>query len=245
MNSGSQTQVEEIAPDIFRMSTWVPDITEHGFTFTSSCSPATNRCCSTLGSGKLFPVVSEAVNRVIPLEKLRWISFGHLETDECGAMNLFLDAAPTAEVIQGRLACMLPLIDMCDRQPVAANVEPGALHDIGGHRLRFIPTPHVPHNWEAGLWFEETTYTLLAGDLLTHTGQCPALTESDCVAPALEAESIFHATGLTTNLGPTLEQLADLRPTTLALMHGSSYSGDGAAQLRGLADGYAAMAGTG
>jgi len=95
------------------------------------------------------------------------------------------------------------------------------------------------------LWHDETTSTLLAGDLLTHVGKCPALTESDCVAPALEAESIFHATGLTTNLGPTLEQLADLRPTTLALMHGSSYSGDGAAQLRALADGYAAMAGTG
>jgi len=119
------------------------------------------------------------------------------------------------------------------------------VHDIGGHRLRFIPTPHVPHNWEAGLWFDETTSTLLAGDLLTHVGRCPALTESDCVAPALEAESIFHATGLTTNLGPTLEQLAELRPTTLALMHGSSYSGDGSAQLRALSDGYAAMAGIG
>ena len=140
---------------------------------------------------------------------------------------------------------MLSLIDMCDRPPVAANVEPGAVHDIGGHRLRFIPTPHVPHNWEAGLWFDETTSTLLAGDLLTHTGQCPALTESDCVAPALEAESFFHATGLTTDLGPTLEQLAELNPTTLAIMHGSSYSGDGPAQLRALADGYAAMAATG
>ncbi|MDT7763282.1 MAG: hypothetical protein QOC63_2702 [Mycobacterium sp.] len=90
----------------------------------------------------------------------------------------------------------------------------------------------MPHNWEAGLWFDETTSTLLAGDLLTHAGQCPALTESDCVAPALEAESIFHATGLTTDLGPTLEQLAELNPSTLAIMHGSSYSGGGAAQLR-------------
>ena len=113
------------------------------------------------------------------------------------------------------------------------------------HRLRFIPTPHVPHNWEAGLWFDETTSTLLAGDLFTHTGQCPSLTESDCVASALEAEEIFHATGLTSNLGPTLEQLAELNPTTLAIMHGSSYTGDGAAQLRALAEGYAAMAGTG
>jgi hypothetical protein len=92
------------------------------------------------------------------------------------------------------------------------------------------------------VWFDETTSTLLAGDLLTHVGACPALTESDVVAPALEAEEFFHATGLTTNLQPTLQHLAALKPTTLAIMHGSSYTGDGAAQLHGLADGYAAMA---
>ena len=116
------------------------------------------------------------------------------------------------------------------------------MHDIGGHRLHFLATPHVPHNWEAGLWFDETTSTLLAGDLFTHTGRCPALTESDCVAPALEAEELFHATGLNTNLAPTLERLAELEPTTLALMHGASYTGDGTAQLRALSDGYGALA---
>jgi flavorubredoxin len=177
------------------------------------------------------------------VDQLRWISFAHIEADECGAMNMLLAAAPHAQVIHGPLACMLSLTDMCDRPPVSVGTEPGDTHDIGGHRLRFIATPHVPHNWESGLWFDETTSTLLAGDLLTHTGQCPALTESDCIAPALDAESLFHATGLTTNLAPTLEQLAQLTPTTLALMHGASFSGDGAGQLRGLADGYAAMAG--
>lgn len=92
------------------------------------------------------------------------------------------------------------------------------VQDIGGHRLRFIPTPHVPHNWESGLWFDEATATLLAGDLLMHNGKCPALTESDCVAPALEAELVFQATGRTTSLAPSLERLAQLQPTTLALM---------------------------
>jgi flavorubredoxin len=129
---------------------------------------------------------------------------------------------------------------MCDRPPVPVGDEP---LDIGEHRLRFIATPHVPHNWEAGLWFDETTSTLLAGDLFTHVGQCPALTESDVVEPALEAEGFFHATGLNSNLAPTLHQLADLNPTTMAIMHGASYSGDGAAQLRELSDGYAAMQG--
>ena len=241
MNAGPQTQVDEIAPDIFRMSTWVPDITEQGFTFNQFLLTGDEPLLFHCGHRRLFPYVSEAINRVVPLEKLRWISFGHVEADECGAVNLLLDAAPNAEVIHGALACMVSLTDLCDRPPVVAPKD--GVHDIGGHRLRFIPTPHVPHNWEAGLWFDETTSTLLAGDLLTHTGQCPALTESDCVAPALDAEEVFHATGLTTNLGPTLEQLAQLTPTTLAIMHGSSFSGDGATQLRTLADGYAAMTG--
>jgi flavorubredoxin len=243
MNAGPQTQVDEIAPDIFRMSTWVPDITENGFTFNQFLLTGDEPMLFHCGHRQLFPAVSAAINQVVPLEKLRWISFGHVEADECGAMNLLLAAAPNAEVIHGALACMVSLTDLCDRPPVVAPED--GVHDIGGHRLRFIPTPHVPHNWEAGLWFDETTSTLFAGDLFTHTGQCPSLTESDCVAPALDAENFFHATGLTTSLGPTLEQLAELRPTTLAIMHGSSYTGDGAAQLRALAEGYAAMAGTG
>lgn len=142
------------------------------------------------------------------------------------------------EVIHSPLACLVSLTDMCEPPPVPVSEEP---LDIAGHRLRFIATPHVPHNWEAGLWFDETTSTLLAGDLFTHTGRCPALTESDCVAPALEAENIFHFTGVTANLAPTLERLAELKPSTLALMHGSSYSGDAAGQLHALARGYAAM----
>ncbi|MGY4654353.1 oxygen-binding di-iron domain-containing protein [Mycobacterium sp. URHB0021] len=234
-----ETTVDEIGTGIYRLSTWVPDITEHGFTFNQFLLTGEEPFLFHCGHRRLFPQVSAAINRVMPLETLRWISFGHVEADESGAVNLLLAAAPNAEVTHGPLACMLSLTDMCDRPPVPAMEQ---ARDIGGHRLRFIETPHVPHNWEAGLWFDETTSTLLAGDLFTHTGRCPAVTDSDCVAPALEAEAIFGATGLTTNLQPTLERLAGLNPTTLALMHGSSYTGDGAAQLRGLADGYAAMA---
>jgi len=235
-----ETTVDEIGTDVYRLSTYIPEITEHGFTVNQFLLTGDEPFLFHTGMRQLFPLVSEAINRIMPTEKLRWISFGHVEADECGAMNLLLDAAPNAEVIHGALACMLSLNDLCDRAPVVA-IEDG-VHDIGGHRLRFIPTPHVPHNWEAGVWFDETTSTLLAGDLLTHVGACPAVTESDCVAPALEAEEFFHATGLTTNLGPTLEQLAALDPTTLAIMHGSTFTGDGAQQLRSLADGYTAMA---
>jgi|SRR5579884_132033 len=241
MSTGLHTAVDEIADGIYRLSTWVPGITEHGFTFNQFLLTGEQPFLFHCGMRQLFPLVSAAISKIIPLERLRWISFAHVEADECGAVNLLLAAAPNAEVIHGPLACMLSLTDMCDRPPVVAQED--AAHDTGGHRLRFIATPHVPHNWESGLWFDETTSTLLAGDLLTHTGQCPALTESDCVAAALDAEAAFRATALTTNLGPTLEQLAQLQPTTLALMHGASFTGDGAAQLRGLAQGYAAMAG--
>jgi flavorubredoxin len=239
---GMETTVVEIATDVYRLSTWIPDIGPDGFTMNQFLLTGDEPFLFHCGQRQLFPLVSEAISRVIPVEKLRWISFGHLEADECGAMNMFLEAAPNAQVTHGALACMLSLIDMCDRPPVQTTEE---RLDIGGHRLRFIATPHVPHNWEAGLWFDETTSTLLAGDLLAQSGNPPPLTESDCVASALDAERFFHATGLTTNLGPTLGQLAELKPTTLAMMHGSSYTGDGAAQLLALADGYAAMAGTG
>ena len=240
-HSHVETTVDEIGTGIYRLSTFIPEITERGFTVNQILLTGEEPFLFHTGMRQLFPLVSEAISRVIPLETLRWISCGHVEADECGAMNMFLDAVPTAEVIAGPLAVMLSLTDLCDRPPVVAPED--GVHDIGGHRLRFIPTPHVPHNWEAGLWFDETTSTLLAGDLFTHIGQCPALTESDCVAPALAAEEVFHATGLTTNLPQTLEQLAALHPTTLAMMHGSSFTGDGAGQLRTLSDGYGALAG--
>jgi hypothetical protein len=110
--------------------------------------------------------------------------------------------------------------------------------------MRFLPTPHVPHNWESGLWFDETTATLLAGDLFTHVGAGPAVVESDLIETAVAAEEIFHSTSLGPDFVPTLHRLADLAPTTLALMHGSSYRGDGADQLRGLAAAYATVTAT-
>jgi flavorubredoxin len=240
MNTGLDTTVDEIAAGVYRFSTWIPDITDRGFTFNQFLLTGDEPFLFHCGQRFLFDQVSTAIARVIPMETLRWISFGHVEADECGAMNLLLDAAPNAEVVHGPLACMLSLNDFCDRPPVAVVEAP---LDTGGHRLRFIATPHVPHNWEAGLWFDQTTSTLLAGDLFTHVGRCPAITDADIVEPAIETEGFFHATGLTSNLVPTLEQLAALNPTTLATMHGASFSGDGAAQLRALAGQYSAMLG--
>jgi flavorubredoxin len=243
VQNGSDTTVDEIAAGVFRLSTWIPGITEQGFTFNQFLLTGDEPFLFHTGHRQLFPQVSQAISRVIPLTDLRWISFGHVEADESGAVNILLDVAQHAEVIHGSLAVDLSLSDLCDRPPVA--VGESDVLDTGGHRLRFISTPHVPHNWESGLWFDETTSTLLTGDLFTHVGQCPALTESDIVEQALGAERIFAATGMTTNLVPTLQRLADLSPTTLALMHGASYSGDGAGQLCALSDGFVELLASG
>jgi flavorubredoxin len=230
------TKIDEIAPDIFRLSTWIPEVAPPaGFTFNQFLLRADEPFLFHTGMRQLYPLVSEAVDRIVGVNNLRWISFAHVEADECGAMNQFLAAAPHAQVIHGELACSISLNDLADRPPVAIGDE---VLDIGGKRLRFLPTPHVPHNWESGLWFDETTRTLLAGDLLTAVGDGPAVTRNDVVAEVSAAEDVFHSTSMGPNLVPTLHRLADLDPVTLASMHGSSYTGDGAAQLRSLADSY-------
>ena len=233
-----ETTIDEIAPDIFRLSTHIPDVGPSGMSFNQFLVRDEQPFLFHTGMRQLHPLVAGAVERVLPVADLRWIGFGHVEADECGSMNQFLAAAPDAEVVHGHLACMLSLTDLADRAPLG--VDDGEVLDLGAHRLRFLATPHVPHNWESGLWFDETTGTLFSGDLFTHTGTGPAVTDHDLVGPALEAEAMFHATSLGPAVPQTVERLADLAPTTLGLMHGSSYHGDGATQLKALAAGYAA-----
>jgi hypothetical protein len=126
---------------------------------------------------------------------------------------------------------------MADRPPRA--LEDGEVLDLGGKRVRHFDTPHVPHNWEARVLHEETTNTLLSGDLGEHIGNGPPVTEDDIMGPAMEAEEMFLASSLTPSLAPTIRKLAEVQPSTLAIMHGSSYSGDGGAMLNALADAYA------
>lgn len=231
------TTIDEIAPDIFRLSTLVPDAAPGGFSFNQFLVRDEQPFLFHTGMRQLYPLVSEAISKIIDLTELRWISFGHIEADECGAMNLLLADAPGAEVIHGMLACMVSLNDMADRPPRVAGDD---VLDLGNHRLGFIPTPHVPHGWESGLWFDETTRTLFAGDLFSQVGETPPIVDDDIVGAALLAEEMFHSTSCSPNLVGTLEQLASLQPTTLAVMHGASFRGDGATQLRALAAGYAA-----
>jgi flavorubredoxin len=231
------TRIDEIAPGIIRLSTFVSEIA-CGFTFNQFLVMGDEPLLFHCGPRGLFPSVSAAAARVLPLERLRWIGFGHVEADECGAMNLWLAAAPNAEIVHGFTGCMVSITDLADRPP--RPLKDGTVLDLGGKRLRFIDTPHVPHGWEACLFYEETTGTLLGGDLFAHLGNgLPAVTDGDILGPAIAAEDLFKASALTPQTAPTIRRLAQLKPCTIAVMHGSSYAGDGAAALNALADDYA------
>lgn len=233
------TTVDEISDGIYRISTLVPDAAPGGFSFNQFLVDADEPLLFHTGPRAMFPLVADAVARVTPVSSLRWISFGHVESDECGAMNLWLDAAPRSEVVFNPLGCDVSLNDLCDRPP--KTLDDGDTIDIGGRRLRLVQTPHVPHGWEAQVLFEEVTATLLCGDLLSHTGDGPAVRSDDVVGAAVEAEVLFGASSLAPNTGEVLRGLAGLRPRTLAIMHGSSYLGDGHAVLNQMADEYESL----
>jgi flavorubredoxin len=231
-----ETTTVEIADGIHRISTFVDP---PGMPFNQYLVVADEPLLFHAGHRQLFPLVSAAVARIIPVESLRWITFGHIEADESGAMNRWLDAAPQAQVAHGMTAVMVSLSDLADRPP--RGLMDGEVVDLGGKRVRWIDTPHVPHAWEAGLLYEETTGTLFAGDLFTALGNGPAVTDADIVEPALAAEAMFHATALTPMTAPTIRRLAELDPKTLALMHGPAFTGAGAVALEDLASGYAGL----
>jgi flavorubredoxin len=231
-----ETRIDEIADNIFRLSTFVP---EPGIMFNQFVVKADQPLLFHTGQRVLFPLVSEAVAKVVPLDTLRWITFGHVEADECGAMNLFLAAAPNAQVAHGALACMVQVDDLADRAPHPLGE--GEVLDLGGKRVRNIDTPHLPHGWDAHVLYEETTRTLFCGDLFTRFGENAPLTTDDLVEVALEGEQFGAPTALTPSTAPRIRAMADLGVQTLALMHGPSYNGDCGTQLVGLAEGYDAM----
>jgi flavorubredoxin len=225
-----ETRITEVANGVYRLSTFIAQVPPSGLAFNQFLILGDEPLLFHTGMRGLFPMVREAVAKLMPPEKLRWISFGHYEADECGAMNEWLAIAPNAQVAHGMTACMVSLNDMADRAPrILAHDE---AIDLGGKRARYLDTPHVPHGWEAGLVYEETTGTLLCGDLFTQYGEGPATTESDIVGAAIAGEDIAGYSALNPGMGATLRKLASLKPRTLALMHGPSFT------LLDLADDY-------
>jgi flavorubredoxin len=228
--------IEEIAPDLFRISTYVPEI---NLQFNQFLMRDDEPLLFHTGMRGMFPVVRDEVARVIEPSRIRWIGFSHFESDECGALNEWLEVAPQAEAVCSVVGALVSVNDFAAR-PAHAMAD-GEVLSTGKYRLRFLHTPHVPHCWEAGLMFEETNGTLLCSDLFTHQGNVEAQTTSDVVGRFRaglindQQGTFANAYPYTPQTGETLGQLAALNPRTLAIMHGSTYRGDGKKALEDLA----------
>jgi len=233
-----ETKILEIADGIFRFSTLVPEIAPPaGFSFNQFLVLGDEPLLFHTGPRRMFPLVREAMAKVMDPTTLRWITFGHVEADECGSMNDWLALAPQAQVAHGQIGCDVQLRDLCDKPPrVLGN---GEAIEVGGRRrLRWVDTPHTPHAWDAGVLYEEESGTLLCGDLFTQLGNGSAIATGDILGPAIAAEEMFRYASLHPDMGTQIRALAGLQPTRLALMHGPTWEGDGASALRALADFY-------
>jgi flavorubredoxin len=232
-NAQSNTNIHEIADGIFRINTPVSLPAAGQFNFNQYLIVDDEPMLFHIGLRGLFPLVSEAVNAVLPVEKLRYLGFSHFEADECGALNAFLAVAPQAVPVCSQVAAMVSVGDYADRAPRA--LADGEELALGKHRMRWFDTPHLPHAWECGLMMDSTTRTFFCGDLFTQGGAGEtALVETDILGPseAFRSPMDYYAHAPDTTI--ILERLAALRPTTLACMHGSAWRGDGAKLLREL-----------
>lgn len=233
-NTQSGTNIHEIAEGIYRINTPVAIPGAGQFSFNQYLIVDDAPLLFHTGPRRMFPLVSEAVGRVMAVERLRYVGFSHFEADECGAMNEWLAAAARAEPLCGRIAAMVSTNDVADR-PARALAD-GEVLSLGRHRIRWFDTPHTPHGWDSGLAMETTTRTFLCGDLFTQGGAGEvALTESDILDPSEAFRAAMDYYSHAPDTTAILERLARERPTTLACMHGSAWRGDGEALLRALA----------
>lgn len=234
-NPQSGTRIDEIEAGLFRISTPVPaTVIPGGFTFNQFLIVDDEPVLFHTGPRAMFPLVRQAITKVLDPSMLRWIAFSHVEADECGGLELLLEAAPRAQTLTGTNARMLWLDD---QGRAGRGLADGEAMSIGTHRVRWLDAPHLPHNWECGYLFEETTRTLLCGDLFTQPGDVhEPTTEGDILGPseAMRAALPYFSGGPQTRA--RLEHLARTEPRTLACMHGSSYRGDGAKLLHAFAD---------
>ncbi|MCY1059363.1 MBL fold metallo-hydrolase [Nannocystis sp. SCPEA4] len=224
-----ETRVDEVADGIYRLNTRVP-----GFNFNQYLIVDDEPLLFHTGPRGLFESVRAAIARVIPLERLRWLGFSHVEADECGALNRFLAVAPQASPLCSKVAAMVSITDLADRPP--RGLADGEQVSLGRRNVTWLDAPHVPHGWECGYLFERETRTLLCGDLFTQADGCDVpVTEGDILGPSeafrLQMDYFAHAR----QQGAILERLAGTQPTTLACMHGSAWRGDGGALIRALA----------
>lgn len=234
-NTHSGTNIHEIADGIYRINTPVGLPGDAGaFSFNQYLIDDDEPLLFHTGLRQLFPLVSEAVAHLMPPARLRHIAFSHVEADECGSLNQWLAAAPQATPLCGTVAAMVSINDLADRPPRALADGEGVW--LGRHTLRWFDAPHLPHAWECGFLMEESTATLLCGDLFTQPGlgETP-LTEADILGPSEEFRHAMDYFSHGRHAGALIEKLARANPRTLACMHGSAWTGDGAGLLRALA----------
>lgn len=233
-NSQSGTNVNEVSDGIYRINTPVMFENGNSFSFNQYLISDDEPLLFHTGPRKMFPLVREAVASVLPVERLRYIAFSHVEADECGSLNEWLAVAPQSMPLCGTIAAMVSIEDFADRSPRA--LADGELITLGKHRVRWLDAPHMPHGWDCGYLTEELTRTFLCGDLFTQGGEgLTPITESDILGPSEEFRQRMDYFSYSKNAHELIERLASTEPTTLACMHGSAWSGDGAKLLRDLA----------
>jgi flavorubredoxin len=227
------TSIEKIAEDTYRINTAMPDMIPGGFSFNQYLLADEKPLLFHTGPKKLFPLILEQIETVLPASSLHYLAFSHVESDECGSLAEFLSAAPNARPVCSDVAAMVSVADMVDVEPLG--MADGECLDLGKHQLVWQSTPHLPHGWECGYLFDTTTRLLFCGDLFTQPGiGAQALVSDDILAPseAFRAQMDYYAHGRDTQ--SLIRKLADLEPELLACMHGSAWSGDGGRLLRDL-----------
>lgn len=231
------TTITEVAPDLFRITTFVQPI---NLQFSQFLVRDEQPLLFHTGPRALFPAVKDAVMSLIDLRELRWIGFSHFEADECGTLPEWQTLAPQSEAVCSVVGKLVSVDDCLSLRP-AKGMTDGEVLQTGRYRFQFVSTPHVPHCWEAGLLFEETHRTLLCSDLFHQIGDVESTTQSDvigrCRTALVEYQQGPFANYMPycTLTDPTLKRLAALQPKTLATMHGSVYVGNGSQALHDLA----------
>jgi flavorubredoxin len=234
-NSHTGTNVHEIADGIYRINTPIDFPDGQGFSFNQYLLVDDEPLLWHTGPRQMFPLVSAAIASVMPIDRLRYVGLSHFEADECGALNQLLAAAPAAVPLCSQIGAMVSINDIADRPPRA--LADGEQLVLGRHTMQWLDTPHVPHGWDCGLLMDLSSGTFFCGDLLTQPGHGDeALTEADILGPseAFRQPMDYYAHAPQTTA--TLLRLAQLKPRTLACMHGSAWRGDGGALLRHLAE---------
>lgn len=232
-NKTSGTNIHEISSGIYRINTPV-QLPVGAFSFNQYLIVDDKPMLFHTGPRRMFPLVQEAIASILLPERLSYIGFSHFEADECGSLNEFLAIAPQAIPVCSKIAALVSVNDVADR--AARAMADGEVLNLGKHALRWFDTPHLPHSWECGLMFDDTTRTLLCGDLFTQGGDGKAaLVETDILGPSEGFRGAMDYYAHAPNTNTMLERLAQQSPGTLACMHGSAWQGDGATLLRALA----------